>query len=102
MDGHWDKSFEPGLCQRLEGLSIEKEKVAKLCRTIEDNYKDNSVVLGRAVRTWDENWLPRIVLFFVPDLQTIWLVSCLKSKLEVCLDKTLSSVESHTFFFTKY
>ena len=78
MDGHWDKSFEPGLCQRLEGLSVEKEKVAELCRTIEDNYKDNSIVLGGAVRTWDENWLPRIVLFFVPDLQTIWLVSCLK------------------------
>ena len=71
---------------------------AELCRPVEDDDEENSVILGAAVRVWDENRLPRVVLLLVPDLQA----AMGNFVLELKFVKTLSSVESQTFFFTKY
>ena len=75
VDGHWNKSFKTGLCQGLKGLTVKEEQVAEPCRPVKDNNNENSVVLGGAVRIWDENGLPRIVLLLVPDLQELhWVI----------------------------
>ena len=98
MDGHWDKGFQTGLRQGLERLAVKEEEVAELCRPVEDDDEENSVILGGAVRVWDEDRLPRVVLLLVPDLQA----AMSNFVLELKFVKTLSSVESQTFFFTKY
>ena len=98
MDGHWDKGFKTSLRQGLERLPVKEEEVAELGRPVEDDDEENSVILGGAVRVWDEDRLPRVVLLLVPDLQA----AMSNFVLELKFVKTLSSVESQTFFFTKY
>ena len=68
MNGHWDKSVHSCLCQCLKGLSIEKEKIAELSCSVEDDHQEDSVILRRAIWVGDEDGLTRVVLLFVPDL----------------------------------
>merc|ERR1711899_570984 len=68
MNGHWDKGVHPGLSQCLKGLSIEKEKIAELSCSVEDDHQEDSVVLRRAIWVGDEDRFTRVVLLFVPDL----------------------------------
>ena len=70
-------------------IGLKEEEVAELCRPVEDDYEENSVILRHAVWIWDEDRLPRVVLLLVPDLQTAMGNFMLETKLlKPCLLST--------------